>query len=184
MTNNFKAHRGFHGAMMVAGLALAVAGCSESAESDIPDVVMADPVPPEPIVTCDTPPENGTVLTRDDTKGSGPHSISIVNGSAGNTIVNVRDGATNALVLSFYVAENQSAGVEDIPNGKYKIQYASGGELGEDCKSFAVLGGASEDPEIIDFPAGSAMELSYELQPVLNGNFEGQSIDPEAFAAD
>ena len=173
-----------YGMAGAAGLALILAGCSESSETDYPEITTVDVPEPEPVVTCDTPPENGAVLTRDESKGTGLHSVSIVNGSAGNTIVNVRDGATNALVVSFYVAESQSAGVDDIPDGKYRIQYASGGELGEDCKSFAVLGGASEDPEIVDFPAGSAMELSYELQPVLNGNFEGQSIDPEAFAAD
>ena len=175
---------GLRSALLVAGLALVVAGCSESADTDYPEITTVDVPEPEPVITCDTPPENGAVLSRDASRGTGPHSVSIVNGSAGNTIVNVRDGASNDLVLSFFVAESQSAGVGDIPNGKYRIQYASGGELGEDCRNFAVLGGASEDPEIVDFPAGSAMELSYELQPVLNGNFEGQSIDPEAFAAD
>lgn len=172
------------GGLAVAGLALAVAGCDDGAGSDIPEVETVQAEPPEPVPTCETPPENGAILTRDETKGTGPHTVEIANGGSGNTIVNVRDGATNDLVVSFYVAQSQTAKVSDVPDGKYRIQYASGWDLGEDCKSFAVPGGASQDPEIIDFPAGQAMTLTYELTPVVGGNFEGQSIDAEAFSAD
>ena len=160
-----------------------LAACGEAAEEAPPIETVSMPEP-EPIVTCDTPPSNGAQLTRDGSKGSGPHTVRIVNTSAGNTIVNVRDFASNDMVVSFYVAEGQEAGVSDIPDGNYRIQYATGGDLGEDCKNFAVLGGASQDPEMIEFPAGSAMTLTYELTPIVDGNFEGQSIDPDAFAAE
>ncbi len=172
------------GGFTALALAALVAGCSEEAPADLPEITAIEVEPPEPVATCDTPPANGATLTRDETKGTGPHTVSIVNTSAGNTIVNVRDGASNDLVVSFFVAEGEEAGISDVPDGSYRIQYATGMELDEECKNFAVLGGASQDPEIIEFPAGSAMTLTYELQPVIGGNFEGQSIDPDAFAAD
>ena len=155
--------------LAAAGLAMLVAGCSESEPSEMPELTTVEVEEPEPVPTCETPPANGAVLTRDEAKGAGPHTVSIDNTSAGNTIVNVRDGATNDLVLSFFVAEGQEAGVSDIPDGSYRIQYATGRELDEECKNFAVLGGASQDPEIVEFPAGSAMTLTYTLTPMVGG---------------
>ena len=168
--------------LVLAGLAMVVAGCSESSGPGDGGAVDIDSR--VAIATCDTQPANGEVLSRDLAKGTGPHTVSIVNTSAGNTIVNVRDGASNDLVLSFFVAQGAEASVSDIPDGSYRVQYATGGELGEDCETFAVLAGASQDPEIVDFTAGQAMTLTYELTPMEGGNFDGQSIDPEAFAAD
>lgn len=170
------------GGVMAAGMALVAAGCDDGASDGMPDIETAQAS--EAVPTCDSPPDNGAVLARDETRGTGPHTVEIASSGSGNTIVNVRDGSTNDLVVSFYVEESQTAKVEDVPDGQYRIQYATGADLAEDCRSFAVLGGATQDPEIVDFPAGSAMTLTYELTPVADGNFEGQSIDPGAFAAD
>lgn len=168
-------------ALVAASLAALLAGCSESepagggagGESEAPN-----------IAACATPPQNGAILDRDFEKGSGPHTVAIVNSAAGNTIVNVRDAASDDLVLSFFVAEGSDAQVSDVPDGTYRIQYATGGALAADCASFAALSAASQDPEAVEFPEGSAMTLTYELTPMVGGNFEGEAIDPATFAAD
>jgi len=165
-----------------------VSACSD-AGSDADTLPAPMPVavavePPAPVPTCDTPPSNGAVLSRDNSKGVGGHKIGIVNGGTGNTIVNVRDSASNDLVLSFFVGIGETASVGDIPDGSYKVQYANGFDLGEDCKQFVRIRGASEDPEVLEFPAGSKMELTYELLPRENGNFTGATIDASAFASE
>ena len=170
------------GALGVLGL---LAACDAGADSEpMPEIVAVEAPEPEPVVFCDNPPASGTKLARDTSKGTGVHTVAIVNGGASNTIVNVRDGATNEVVVSFYVAESERGEVNDLPDGKYKIQYAGGYDLGEDCKQFAPILSASEDPEIVDFPAGSQMTLTYELTPRVDGNFTGESIDPSEFAAE
>ncbi len=179
---SFARRRVRYSGAVLAGLTLLIAGCSESSEPDGSGAV--DVEAPTTVATCDAPPENGAVLVRDDARGTGPHTVSINNTSAGNTIVNLRDGASNDLVLSFFVARGATASVNDIPDGSYRVQYATGGELGEDCESFAALVGASQDPEIVEFVAGQAMTLTYELTPMEGGNFDGQSIGSEAFSAD
>lgn len=166
-------------------LAILLAGCSgsEPAGGDA-DSGAGGESEIASIATCTTPPQNGAILERDVEKGTGPHTVAIVNTSAGSTIVNVRDAASDDLVLSFFVAEGSEAQVSDVPDGNYRIQYATGAALAPDCASFAALQGASQDPETVEFPSGSAMTLTYELTPMVGGNFDGEVIDPAAFAAD
>ncbi|MHA7820868.1 MAG: hypothetical protein ACX930_14570 [Erythrobacter sp.] len=164
-----------------AGFALALAACGDSAEEVAPTLGDTDDAAP---ATCDFPPANGAILVRDVSRGTGPHTVEIANAGSGNTIVNVRDGASGDLVVSFFVAESETARVADLPDGRYRIQYATGGELAGNCRDFARVSSATQDPEVIEFEPDSAMTLTYELTPVAGGNFEGQSIDRQTFAGD
>ena len=178
--------------LTVVALACSVASCSGAEqetgiadESGYEDTAVAYEEPaPEPIPTCDNPPANGATLTRDASTGSAGHTINVLNGSRGNAIINIRDWETRDLVLSFYIEDNKRAVVSDIPNGNYLVQYAFGDELGEDCKSFANMLGASQDPEMNEFPAGFEASLEYELLPSVGGNFTGEPIDLSEFTAE
>ncbi|MCA1747984.1 MAG: hypothetical protein LC634_00055 [Sphingomonadales bacterium] len=140
--------------------------------------------PAEPVATCEDSPPNGAILTDSRQSTGGPHNIAIANGSNGNAIVNVRDWDSNNLVLSFLVLQAERADVGGIPDGTYRIQYAFGDELAEDCQSFTEIQAASVDPEANHFEPGSPMRLTYELRPQVGGNFSGQPIDPAEFTGD
>lgn len=159
--------------------ALALAACDDGPSGELPPE-LAD----GPGTSCAVPPINGAVLSRDTSRGTGPHTVEIANGDAGDTIVNVRDAASGDIVVSFFVAQGETASVSDLPDGRYRIQYATGGELAVDCSRFAAPTSATQDPETVEFAAGSATVLTYELTPVEDGNFDGQAIEPGIFAAD
>lgn len=164
------------GGLAAAGLTLAFAGCGEEVAEEAQPVAAA--------ANCAVPPANGAILERDAARGTGPHTIEIASTDAASTIVNVRDGASGAMVVSFYVAQGQSASIGDMPNGNYRIQYSTGGTLGADCSSFATPASVIEDPEIVEFEPGAAMTLTYDLTPTEDGNFDPQAIEPRAFNAD
>ena len=139
---------------------------------------------------CATPPENGAVLEGGSPNASGElNALTIENGSSGNAIVKVRDASTNAVVVSFFVDENNTASYSNIPDGSYIIQYAFGDQLNDTCTSFAHMKGAARDPDVETFATQyegtsySHQELSLKLYGVLNGNMAPQSIDEATFNA-
>jgi hypothetical protein len=89
-----------------------------------------------PIPICRTPPVNGQIIG--DYRGvlRRGHTLIIDNGSIGNAIIKVRDGETGRLVVSFYVAVNSTASVGNLADGRYRTQYALGGDLAINCKTF------------------------------------------------
>jgi hypothetical protein len=92
--------------------------------------------PIHPIQKCSTPPANGAILTTS-ASGAGPNVFDFINGRPGNAIVKIRDYVSGAVVVSFFVAAGYGASYNQLPDGRFRIQYALGGGLAQDCRSFA-----------------------------------------------
>lgn len=146
---------------------------------------------PVPVPTCATPPSNGAILA--DTRGAvgKGHVLKIDNGSRGDAIIKLRDAAADKLVASFFIMSGRSASLTGIPDGTYRIQYAFGGDLREDCRSFIELESAGQFPDtetlqteyrkVVDGTEVIRGELSYTLYDVPGGNVRPQTIDAAEF---
>jgi len=82
-----------------------------------------------------------------------------------------------------------SASYMNIPDGTYSIQYAVGGDLRDDCKSFMQISALGQFPQetlSTSFTATEIVreELAYTLYPVPDGNVRPQSLDLAAFNAE
>ncbi|MFI4966851.1 MAG: J domain-containing protein, partial [Caulobacterales bacterium] len=97
----------------------------------------ATAAPPAP--TCARPPQDGELLEgRLDPVKFG-HHVEVNNGADGPTIIKLRDADTGRLRLAFFVSKGGHAKVGPLPDGAYRIQYAVGSALAQDCKSFTSL---------------------------------------------
>ncbi len=189
---------------LIAWISTADGGSSARAEpsyySDTVPVARIDPetgmqeVPVEDLVTCDNPPANGAVLAGQENLAAEGHQLEIDNGSSGNAIVNVRNSQTNDLLVSFYVSRGETGSVSGLADGTYKMQYALGGPLDEDCRMFAGDFSASAFPDPETFRAqyvndergeGYIYEvLTFTLYSVPGGNVRPQGIADDAFLAE
>lgn len=147
--------------------------------------------PPPPVELCDTQISNGEILAGRENLVAMGHDLEIDNGSAGNAIAKVRNAATDALVVSFYIDRNRTASIEGLPDGTYNIQYATGGALAADCRSFAEMLSVGEFPGdeglygeyVNDYRGEGTMysRLGYTLYTVAGGNVRPRTISPEEF---
>ena len=157
---------------------------SSGLEEEVPPAVAQPP----PI--CAEVPEDGALLEGALHSGEFGHKIVVRNGSSGPAIIKVRDAASGKTAFAFYVSQGSTASASPIPDGRYRIQYAFGDALGQDCKNFNQLQGASEFPSEETFimeERGTSLvasELSYTLYNVPGGNVRPESIDPAAFLSD
>jgi hypothetical protein len=133
-------------------------------------------VDPETVPACPWSPANGQILNgRLPATGRG-HTLEIKNGSGGNAIVKVRHAFDGRLVISFFVASSETAAINDLPDGTYRIQYAYGNKLRQDCRSFITLLAAGQFPDAENLRTeytGSQIiraRLSYTLFAVRSGN--------------
>lgn len=112
----------------------------------------------EPELVCEAPPSNGELLVdRRAAAGSG-HKLDIDNGTAGDAIIKVRSMSDDAVLASFFVSRGESATLENIPDGEYKIQYAIGDKLAVDCRTFIDDGNTSAN----EFPGVESLVTRYE----------------------
>ncbi|MCZ7861746.1 hypothetical protein O9X98_10180 [Agrobacterium salinitolerans] len=137
--------------------------------------------------TCASNPRNGEILSSRGLVAEGGHVLEIDNGSTGNAIIKVREANTNTLLLSFFVESNQKAQVGGIPDGDYKVQFATGATLGGDCRNFLKLQWAEQFPGVQTFQTQRTATqiitsvLSYTLYEVAGGNVSPQTISAQDF---
>ncbi|MFI4967009.1 MAG: hypothetical protein ACHP9T_16785, partial [Caulobacterales bacterium] len=148
----------------------------------------ATAAPPAP--TCARPPQDGELIEgRLDPVKFG-HHVEVNNGADGPTIIKLRDADTGRLRLAFFVSKGGHAKVGPLPDGAYRIQYAVGSALAQDCKSFTSLAAASEFPDTETFKQQLGAEgvvtqtLTYTLRSAPVGAQRAQSIDPAKFLSD
>lgn len=152
------------------------------------EAALAPVAPPLPI--CAEMPEDGTLLAGALHDGEFGHKLVVKNGSSGPAIIKVRYAETGKTAFAFYVGEGATASAYPIPDGRYRIQYAFGDALGEDCKNFNQLQGASEFPSEETFLMEErgdrlvASELSYTLYNVPGGNVRPEAIDSAGFLSE
>ncbi len=150
----------------------------------------AQPISFEDLIPCTFAPANGDVLVRNVQIWQPGHSIEIDNGSTGNAIVKLLDADTRRVAVSFFVAANQTASYDYLPDGRYLVQYAFGDQLNQTCRAFAHTTAASEFPSIDTMaarPTQTGVILStvtYTLYNVPSGNIRPKSINPRDFDAE
>lgn len=150
--------------------------------------------PPIPTEICGKQLANGQILSGRKNLQADGHALEISNGSAGDAIVKLRNAITNRIVISFFVQQNQTARIDGIKNGTYRIQYSLGHSLNKSCNKFIVLDSVGEFPqieplesEIVDDYRGRGIifhRLTYTLYSVAGGNVQPESISQDAFDAD
>ncbi len=144
------------------------------------------PSPP----TCAKTPEDGALIDGRLDPGKPGHHMEINNGTDGLAIVKVRDSITDHVRFSFFVKRGGHATVGPLPDGSYRIQYAIGAALAEDCRSLLSVERASEFPETKTFhaqlrPTGLLTDtLGFTLFSVPDGNVSPQAIDARKFLSD
>jgi len=143
-----------------------------------------------PVPTCAFPPSNGEILVKHGKWSNEGHSIEITNGSGGNAIIKVRDAYSASVVVSFFVAKGATASIVNVPDGTYRIQYAFGGDLRSDCRSFVRVTSAAQFPDIESLRTRYTSteiiwsQLSYTLFSVPDGNVRPQALDVATFNAE
>jgi hypothetical protein len=146
----------------------------------------ATPAPPPP-PSCSIPPFNGKVLARNVTPPKDGHVLEIRNGTNGNAIVKIRDALSGNLRVSFFVERASTASFAGLPDGVYRFQYAFGGQLSSDCRSFSHIDYAGQFPETETLMTETTRtqiitkRLSYTLYAVPGGNVRPQAIDISTF---
>lgn len=150
--------------------------------------------PPIPAQVCSKQLANVQILSGRKALQADGHALEISNGSAGDAIVKLRNANTKKIVASFFVKQNQTARIDGIKNGTYRIQYALGHSLNKSCVKFIAPDSMGEFPqieplqsEIVDDYRGQGIifrRLSYTLYTVAGGNVQPESISQDAFDAD
>lgn len=172
----------YFSACLLLGNALVPATSSAQQTIDPSRVAEAPSVP-----ECDNVPRNGEVIFSRGLLAQGGHAIEIDNGARGNAIIKVRDASTGALVLSFYLSGNGKATIPGIPDGDYKVQFATGDKLDLWCDKFVELKWAEEFPGTQRFRTERTATqiitsvLSYTLYEVSGGNVSPQTISTADF---
>jgi len=78
------------------------------------------------------PPRNGDVLLR---RAGGNHSIAIANETGADAVVRLKT-ASGQTLLGFYVAAGEQATLAGIPEGSFRVAYASGKSYSRACGVF------------------------------------------------
>ena len=147
-------------------------------------------VTPVRLATCAMPPVAGQLLEGRFGAGKLGHYMEITNGAEGPAIVKARDPLTDRVRFAVYVGPGAHARIGPLSDGAYRIQYAIGPALAEDCRSLTSIDHASEFPETEtlskDVRDGGIVTqtLAYTLYAVPDGNVRPQTIPAGRFLSD
>lgn len=149
----------------------------------VPQRVAVEPNVP----TCSRPPHNGEILGASRLSRDDGHALEIRNGGGGNAIIKVRQAPSNAVIATFFVSRNQTARIQGIPDGQYRVQYAFGDRLDESCSNFIQMAGVGQFPGVETLRTERTHTqiitqiLSYTLYTVPSGNVRPQTISASDF---
>jgi hypothetical protein len=138
---------------------------------------------------CDEPPSNGQVLDDNTNWFIDANAMDVQNRSGRDAIVKIRNAASGKMLISFFVANNETAKFERIPDGTYRIQYALGSELDRYCAAFVSQFAAAEFSNPVTFVTRfEGIEINhqtrdYTLYPLRAGNNRPNAIRAGAFNA-
>ncbi len=132
------------------------------------------------------PVANGAVLLR---KGAGSHTISVSNGTQWDALVKVKKLSGQA-VLAFFVAASADATVTEVPEGIYRIMFATGRRFSRSCGRFLedMQVSAFEKLQHLRTTSGGIFQytthLHFTLHPVVGGNAPTRRIASDEFLRD
>lgn len=139
---------------------------------------------------CGHIPDDGYIIDGHVDDGDFGHQLEIANGADGPAIVKLRDAASGRVRVSFFVSEGGHARVGPLPDGAYRIQYAIGPALAEDCRTLTRIDTASEFPVVETLRKENHEEgvitqrLSYTLNATPSSKLGLQAIDPSKFLSE
>lgn len=142
---------------------------------------------------CESKPPNGQLLTkRGGVKAQG-HKITVRNSAQGDAIVKIRDKNTGTVAYAFAVHRNKEASFTGVRDGHYRIQFAYGDVLGENCVDY-IDPQASEFDRPVEFKTRTqrtkravttyTVDYTVTLYAVTGGNVRTSRIDPARFLGD
>lgn len=141
-------------------------------------------------VLCSRKPRSGNILTQNVKLKKVGHKIKINNGSSGDTIINIRNAKSGKLVISFFVEESKVASITGVPDGEYKVQYATGTLMESKCRNFVNPFASEFDQRLSLFTktektrtqiTTTTHDMTFTLYPVIGGNAPTTHINGTAF---
>jgi hypothetical protein len=127
------------------------------------------------------PPSNNEILSR---RFSGPNRVTVQNLGSSDAVAQFRH-TDGAIAISFFVAANSTAVVSNFPDGRYRLEFATGREWSRSCNLFIQGMAAQRFPDFDDFASTTTTYrvAEYTITPVPDGNVRPVSIDMDAFAS-
>ena len=127
------------------------------------------------------PPANGEILRG---RSTGLHTILVNNGLGYDAYVKAVS-PTGRASLAFFVQSQTSARITGVPDGSYRIAFATGDSFSRGCSRFLdnMRAQAFDETETFDSRGGSTSELTVTLHPVPGGMASTQAISLEEFDA-
>jgi uncharacterized protein YgiM (DUF1202 family) len=128
-------------------------------------------------------PPNGSVLGR---SGRGEHQLIVHNVPSMDSVVKLKNRSGDT-VLSVYVRAGESVSINDVPEGEFQFQFATGRNYSLACSIFLDDMSASAEKGYNSYimtkqyGAQYASVMTYTLRNVVGGNFRPRSISLEAF---
>lgn len=122
-------------------------------------------------------PANGEIFVQ---QRRGRHSIK-VNAANSDIFAKLKD-ANRRTVLSFYIHANQRVAINNVADGSYFFQFATGGKFSVVCGKFMRDAQYGADPGRNDFDEpNKVFTLEYQLERTFRGNLRIRDISEEEF---
>ena len=128
-------------------------------------------------------PENGEILAGE---GNGRHVVRVTNGHAKDVLFKLKDSAGRTR-LAFYVVAGQTAEIGGVPDGEYRLMFASGDGFSRGCNRFIdtmhakVFDRRKVFETVVEGDASYFGTLSITLPVVEGSNVAANDIDLDAF---
>jgi hypothetical protein len=133
--------------------------------------------------------ENGTIITQLSSSGNG--TLTIDNGTERDAVVKVRDERTETAVVAFYVCSGQTATIEHMPDGYFRLIFGSGSDWDSTAGKFKrdrLFTKFDKELNFVTTRRALGDEIYYEysiftltLHPVVYGNAKTTSIGEKEF---
>jgi hypothetical protein len=156
-----------------------------------PEVRRAIPVEPEePPYDPSIEPANGTVF-RNELWAGGHGTLTITNGTSNGAIVKLVSSRSNRSVFTVFVAPNSNYTIQNVPNGTYRLAYATGRRFNPFTDTFERLYGISVFDQSLTYDTQNRYEsggvytyyhqFEVTLQPVVGGNARTSPLAARSF---
>jgi DnaJ-like protein len=151
------------------------------------------PVPTEPEEPPYDPsiePANGAVFRNELWRG-GHGTLTITNGTSNGAIVKLVSSRSNRSVFTVFIAPNSNYTIQNVPNGTYRLAYATGRRFNPFTDTFERLYGISVFDQSLTYDTQQRYEsdgvytdyyqFEVTLQPVVGGNARTSPLAAQSF---
>lgn len=127
-------------------------------------------------------PANGAVLQQSQ---RGPHTIRVTAGP--DDVLTKLKSTSGKTVVALYIRRGETASLDSVPEGTFRVLFASGGSYSRKCGEFLDDMAVQEDPNLAAFQTTSdetsmySSIAEYRLVERADGNFRPQSASVASF---